>query len=317
MLKRIGLRKLAVTSSALILISLIYFLPNTTKPDIILKPNIKYSVNNNYLSVFLIDKYNYVSKVFIDEKTNDLKKDILKKLEIITIGSSKQDIIPNGFKPIIPADTVVKKIELNNDTITIDFSKELLDINKKNEIKMIEAIIYTITNDVVKKVNILVDGVKLSVLPSTKKILHMPLTRNFGINKKYDISSFKNVTSTTIYYINNINSKTYYTPVTKINNDKREKVKIIIDELRSSLNYESNLNSYLKANAILEDYSVNESAISLSFNDKIFDNIMNKEILEEVKYTISMSIKDNYNVKEVLFLVDDKEILKSVLKTLE
>ena len=42
-----------------------------------------------------------------------------------------------------------------------------------------------------------------------------------------------------------------------------------------------------------------------------------KEILEEVIYTISMSISDNYNVSTVIFNVDDEEIYKSVVKSLE
>ena len=42
-----------------------------------------------------------------------------------------------------------------------------------------------------------------------------------------------------------------------------------------------------------------------------------KEILEEVIYTISLSVKDNYDVNEVLFTVNDEEICKSTLKTIE
>ena len=39
--------------------------------------------------------------------------------------------------------------------------------------------------------------------------------------------------------------------------------------------------------------------------------------LEEVIYTISLSINDNYNVKDISFLLNNKEIYKNSLKTLE
>ena len=55
----------------------------------------------------------------------------------------------------------------------------------------------------------------------------------------------------------------------------------------------------------------------LTFNDKIFDDFKNKNILEEVKYTIGKSIEDNYGVEEVIFYVNGKEIAKTNSKTLE
>ena len=41
------------------------------------------------------------------------------------------------------------------------------------------------------------------------------------------------------------------------------------------------------------------------------------EILEEVLYTISLSIYDNYPVKEVIFMVNDEKITKTTSKLLE
>ena len=49
----------------------------------------------------------------------------------------------------------------------------------------------------------------------------------------------------------------------------------------------------------------------------IFDDINTKDILEEVIYTISMSIDANYEVKSVIFNVENEEIHKSVLKSIE
>ena len=42
-----------------------------------------------------------------------------------------------------------------------------------------------------------------------------------------------------------------------------------------------------------------------------------KKMMEEVLYTICLSIADNYDIDEVIFMVGDEEITKSVLKTLE
>ena len=55
----------------------------------------------------------------------------------------------------------------------------------------------------------------------------------------------------------------------------------------------------------------------LEFNNYLIDDIAEMNILEEVKYTISFSIMDNYDVDEIVFSVDDKEISKTVSKNLE
>ena len=51
-----------------------------------------------------------------------------------------------------------------------------------------------------------------------------------------------------------------------------------------------------------------ENAINLTFNNEIFSDFNNNNILEEVKYSISLSLKDSLHVEEVNFLVDGKVI---------
>jgi hypothetical protein len=55
----------------------------------------------------------------------------------------------------------------------------------------------------------------------------------------------------------------------------------------------------------------------LTFNEKILNNLKDKDILEEVKYTISMSVKENYDVENVIFYVNDEEIAEYTEKILE
>ena len=68
--------------------------------------------------------------------------------------------------------------------------------------------------------------------------------------------------------------------------------------------------SYLKSNTKLLDYEILEDQIKLSFNNYLLDDITKKTILEEVKYCISLSIKDTYNIKTVSYNIHDEEVLK-------
>ena len=53
--------------------------------------------------------------------------------------------------------------------------------------------------------------------------------------------------------------------------------------------------SYLNSNTKLLKSNIDKDLMSLEFNDYIFNDYEDKKILEEVIYTISLSIYDNYN----------------------
>ena len=159
-----------------------------------------------------------------------------------------------------------------------------------------------------------IDGEILNCLPKSGKILPSTLDRSFGVNKLYDFTDVHDITSVTVYYIKDYNNEFYYVPVTKYVNDKREKINIVIDELESSYIYNTNLMSFLNDNSKLLSVVEEEEILKLEFNDAIFSDILNKDILEEVKYTIFLSAIDNYNIKTVIFEVDGEEIYRKSIE---
>ena len=321
MLVKMSLKKITVTTLALLALFLLYLMPDSENPEINLsQDNIEYVYTNAIEVVYLLDSNDYVARTTIkgcDCDTVDTAKDVVKGL---IIDGEKSNIIPNGFRPIIPSGTEILDVNLENKILTINFSKELLDINKEYEEKMIESLIYSLTSiDGIDKVIIKVEGEVLSKLPNSGKTLPTILDKSYGINKTYDLVSTSNIESYTVYYVSNFNDNEYYVPITKYVNatSKQDKIKVIIDELSTSPIYETNLMSYLNSNVNLIDYSLDNKILSLNFNDSILTDNTNDKILEEVIYTISLSVMDNFEVEEVSFLVNNEEIYKNSLKSLE
>ena len=217
-------------------------------------------------------------------------------------------IIRDGFKGIIPEETKVNSIKLENGILTIDFSKELLNVEKGKEEKMIEAIVYSLLEiKEIKKISILVEGEKLSYLPNTSEKLPKFLDKSYGVNKIYNFDSIKDTSKTTIYYLSKYNDYYYYVPVTKISNETTEKAEIIIKELKSTPIYHTNLISYLAASTNLTNYELLENSISLSFDNHLLANLHDEDMLEEVKYSIALSLRDSYGIEKVLFNYPDSE----------
>ena len=310
MLKRMSIKKIMVSTLAMLILLVIYLIPDNRKEIELSNNSIEYVYDNVKSTIYLIDTDDYVARTSISTckcEGKDKAKDLL---EGLIIDGGKSSIIPNGFRSIIPPGTTIKNVELKDKVITIDFSKELLEVNEKEEKKMIEAIIYTLTSiDGIDKVIIKVEGEELNKLPSGTN-LPAVLDRTYGINKSYDLVNTSNIESYTVYYVSEYNDNKYYVPVTKYVNAKNEDpIKVIIKELSSSPIYETNLMSYLNANAELSNYELIGGNLKLNFNELLLNDLDEKNILEEVIYTISLSVNNIYNnLETVSFYVEDNEI---------
>ncbi|CCY45725.1 putative uncharacterized protein [Clostridium sp. CAG:1193] len=320
MLKNMTIKRISLASILLFICALFLLFPSTEKEKgLNIKEDIEY-VDNNVKTheIYLVNKDNYVARTNVIVNEEETIKKVKTMLEYLIMGGKKESNIPNGFRGIIPSGTEVLSVDIKDGLLKINFSKELLEIDEALEEKMIEAIVYSLTSiDEVKEILIYVEGNLLRVLPKTKTNLPTTLTKNIGINKVYNLTDTKNITATTIYYIDKNSDGYYYIPVTKIDNNQNEKIKVIIDELSSGPSYQGNLMSFLNLNTKLLNYNIKDKIMELTFNDYIFDNLEKKKLMEEVLYTICLSIRDNYDVDEVVFMANGEEILKSVIKTLD
>ena len=122
----------------------------------------------------------------------------------------------------------------------------------------------------------------------------------------FNLTSRNDINKVVVYYLENIDNNLYFVPVTKYLNDDRDKIKIIVEELSSSYIYETNLMSFLNSNIKLLEYREEDDIMYLNFNDYLFDG--NDKVLEEVIYSLAYSVFDNYDVKMVMFEVNNEKI---------
>ena len=314
MLKKISIRKIVLSSLALFAMFLIYIIPaNENTLDI--KEELEY-VNTNMESspIFLMDQNSYVALTSVAVNDTSIENKARQLIRVLTIGGMDSKI-PSGFSAIIPPNTEILSLSYENGIIKVDFSKDLLNISENLEEKLVESIVYTLTSiDKVNGVIIYVEGDILTKLPKTKINLPSTLDKTFGINKEFDLTSTKDITDVTIYYINQISDNYYYVPVTKYVNDNREKASIIIDELSSNFNPNKNLMSFLNGGTKLVSSIVKDGKMQLNFNEEILNSSVSEDISKETLDMITLSIGANYDVKEVVFNVGDRKLYEIALK---
>lgn len=306
MLRTKALRKIFITTLSLFILLTVYSIPNTLESNV-LRTNLELETTTGLYtnSIYLLNSDNYLVKTKILLDSNNKEEQVSKIISNLTISESSN--FPNDLKPLIPENTKVREITYEDKKVTINFSKEFLNMTVDKEKQIISSIVYSILDlDDIESVAILVEKKALEEYPNTHEKLPLILDKSIGINKEYNLVSRKDISKVVIYYVDRIGNDTYYVPVTKYLNDSRDKVKIIVEELSTSYIYENNLMSFLHSNVKLLDYKEQENVMFLNFNDYLFDS--NDKVLEEVIYTIAYSIFDNYDVNQVMLQVNGKNV---------
>lgn len=309
MLKEKAFRKIIISLSCLGILGILYLFPSNNES---INTNIiKETTENNI--IYLKDSNNYISRVstILTSKTEEDK--IKEIISILTIGSNKY--IREGFTKVIPKNTKIISVNIIDKLVKINFNRNILNVDINDEVKMLEAIVYSLTSlENIEYVSIYVEGELLTHLPNSKTRLNPVLDRSIGINKEFNITEINNTSKTTIYYLSKYKDFYYYVPVTKISNEDISKIEIIIKELSSSKMLNTNLITYLNSNTELLSYNETDDSLLLNFNESILSDITTNNILEEVTYSINLSIKDNYDISQVLYYVNDNIISTFSLK---
>ena len=286
------IKKIFNTTITMFIILTIFTLKTTSNSNV-LRTNVEIDDITNLTTnnIYLLNKNNLLvkTKVFINNKKN---KEIESIIKYLTITNNKT---PVGLKTYIPKNTKILNYKLEKNTLIIDLSKEFLSTANKQLV--ITGLVYSLLE--IKDI----DNIMLQVEGKPIEGYNEVLNKNIGINNEFLFNSRYDISRVVIYYVDKIDNKTYFVPVTKYLNDTREKIEIIIDELKENNN---NLISYLNDNAKLINYREEGNVLYLNFNEYLIDS--NDEVSKDIMKTIAYSVFDNYNVNVVCFETNSKRV---------
>lgn len=299
MLKKKALTRIFISTLVFFIILVLYGV-HKSNVDISSKPDIE---NNSYLYTLNNDGYISRTSIYVS-KDLSLEEKIKEKIDTMIKESNRNMLLPSYFKPIIPVGTKVEKVERDGSVIKIYFSKEFMNISKDGSEKMLEAIIYTITEENILGVEIYVGGSMLKYVPNTKKEVPSVLTRDFGINKTYNVNSSNDIVKIVMNYYGKDGNNYYDIPITKYLNTDKEKLEVIMDELNKS---SSNLISFID----------NTNIISYEFKNKTLTLVVDKDIDYENSKNLIKTIFDNYDINKIIVYYDSQKKFEKSRKDIE
>lgn len=265
-------------------------------------------------SIYTLNNSNYISKgyIYVSKELTSLEK-VKILLDTMIEKNNKNALLPSYFKPILPQNTKVLSAELENKILKINFSSEFLNVSNEQLEKMVEALTFTLTDiDDINGVELYIENELLKYISNNK--LPTILTKDIGINKKYELTSNKDISKIILYFFG---YESNLIPITKYVNDNREKIEIIVESLSSDYIFYENLISVASSNLELIDYKFESDVLTLIFNSFIYDEINEKTVDNNLINMISYSVFDNYDVSKVIFMEKNNKILEKLRKDIE
>lgn len=265
--------------------------------------------DQTYRKVYMLDSDNYLVPLTFSFDSKELLADDIRY--VISMLRDESPLTSKGYMPLLNENVKIQGIELENNILNVDFSKEFNEQDVSKEEKIIESLTWTLMQyDEVNGVTISVDGNKLEMLPQSRIVLPEVLDKTIGINKYHDTTgNIYNTTSVTVFYEKENFGETVYVPVTRrVINEENEKMSIY-----NAMFKEISVMSGLKKIDGLELIDVN-SIINFEGNELnvslMKDALMEEGIVDNEIYELLVMTYNDLNDLEVSFnfTVEDEDV---------
>src|SRR5699024_4244775 len=113
-------------------------------------------------------------------------------------------VLPNGFEGVIPEDTEILGLDLEDDgTMIVDVSTEFENYEPEDELKILQAMTYTLTQfDKVDRIGLWINGYPQDAMPVDGTPIKEGYSRANGINlANFDTIDLIDIKSVTLFFL--------------------------------------------------------------------------------------------------------------------
>ncbi|WP_059171320.1 GerMN domain-containing protein [Bacillus sp. FJAT-27445] len=258
--------------------------------------------------LYLIDKNGYVvSQTLNLPKTTAVATQAVKYL---VENGPISEMLPNGFRAVLPADTDVSVNITEDGVASVDLSKEFKNYQPEDEQRILDSLTWTLTQfDSVKKVKLKMNGHELTEMPVNGTPISDTLSRESGINTDSSgVSDIMNTRPVTVYYIGGEESSYYYVPVTRrVSNSVKNTIEAAVMELAKGPSSASLDSDFMTNVQLVEKPKVEKGKVTLNFNDAVYGSFEKEKIISQhLLNALVLSLTELEDIKEVSVQVNGK-----------
>jgi len=265
--------------------------------------------------LYLVDVNGAIAPQTLELPSADSKEVASQVLQYLIKDGPVTSILPNGFQAVLPEETEVLGLNLQEDgTLIVDVSKEFENYEAEDELKVLQSMTFTLTQfEEIDKIELWINGYPQDEMPVNGTPMTEGYSRTNGINIiATDTLDLLNSQAVTMYYPTEYNENRYYVPITQhIEVDELDRYSPIVQALIDGPGYELNVTDVFNAETLLMDRPrLNDGVLELEFNDGILKDSEEGIISDEVMETLARTLTEDSKVEAIEVRVKDKpEIL--------
>jgi germination protein M len=212
----------------------------------------------------------------------------------LTQDTRRTEQLPAGFTAVVPegmkADSV--KLDTKTGTVSIDFAAPLAGMTASQERKMIEALVWTMTElPGMEKVRLSVAGKPIRVLPTSDLPVDEVLTRGFGINLEaaQGVHMMRSMPVTLYFAANTDNGDGYFVPVTRLVDRTSDRMGAALGELIKGPSDNQALHAVLPPGITVEKHSQKDNTVNVALHEEGWsaDTAVPSEMMEALVLTMT------------------------------
>jgi len=269
-------------------------------------------VETNERQLYLLDANGMVVPQTVLLPETETKEYAKQALEYLVKGGPITNVLPSGFGAVLPAGTEINGLNLLKDegTLVVDVSKEFSEYRPEDELKILQAMTYTLTQfENVERVKLQINGYDTDVMPVNGTPISDGYSRANGINLHVgDVVNLSDSNSVTVYYPTQHDDKVYYVPVTKRVKANDENVyETIVQTLVNGPGFDLNLQQVFNDGAqLVEKPEYTDGVLNLTFNENVLNNFDDQAVLSrEVMDSLVLSLTEQPGVEAVSVEVEN------------
>lgn len=262
--------------------------------------------------LYLIDANGMVVPQHLELPKIETKEVATQVLSYLVKGGPVTAILPNGFQAVLPEDTEILGLNLQEDgTLIVDVSEEFKNYDANDELNIIQAMTYTLTQfESVERIKLRINGVDQDEMPVNGTPIAQGYSRNNGINIiDSNYNGVFNSRAVTMYYPKQFNENYYFVPVTQYIDAKNENVfDSIVQTLINGPGYDLDMIHVFNPQAMLSSKPIlKDGILQLVFNEHILKDKDQSIIADDVIETLVRTLTEHEYVNAIDVKVENRD----------
>lgn len=230
---------------------------------------------SDVVTVYLLDRNGYLAPMSLraeGDQPSTPAATAERALHWMTVNSKHAEQLPQGFKAVLPEGMKLASVSENKaeHTLTVDFSSPLPAINASQERKVLEALVWTLTElPGIDKVMLTMAGQPISSFSASGLPVDRVLTRGVGINLEAEegVQINRSMAVTLYFSAQTADGEGYFVPVTRLINRQADAAQAALEQLIIGPQNSNILNPVLPKGMSIEQLSQMADTINVSLRD--------------------------------------------------